>query len=51
MKVKTTNQKYRTKTPKKVLNEQLSLALASYHKAERSERIKKGLASRKLRER
>lgn len=50
MKVKTMNQKYQTKTPKRVLSEQLSLALANYHKAERSERIKKGLASRKLAE-
>lgn len=47
MSIKTLNQKNQSKTPREVLDEQLSLALTAYFKAELSERVKLGLARRK----
>lgn len=47
MTTKIVNQSPKSKAPKEVLVEQMTLAFATYHHAERSERIKRGMAKRK----
>lgn len=47
MSFKTTHPKHQSKTPKEAFVEQISLALDTYVKAERSKRVKRALAQRK----
>jgi len=51
MRTKIINPSSQNKTPKEAFIEQLSLAFTTYEHAERSERIKRGMATRKARRR